>query len=319
MRKFLATLAILISAGVQAESVESPIFLDTPSGRIVGSLIVPRNGTANTVVLIIGGSGPTDRDGNSVLVRGKNDSLKMLALALAEAGIASVRYDKRGLGASVNALGKERDLRFDTYVQDAILWLDILKKDRQFIDVSIIGHSEGALIGMIAASSQSVTSFVSISGPARSGASILRSQLKGKLPAALSQRNESIIASLESGVEVADIPNELLSLYRPSVQPYLISWFKHVPANLIKAVCKNVLIIQGDTDIQVGAEEAMSLKAACPTAQLEIISGMNHVLKIVPTELQSQIASLGDPSLFLAPQLVSKVVTFLLASEKSAK
>ena len=112
--------ALLISAlslapmPSQQDSIPSvPLTLKTPTGDIAGSLVV-RPGTAqHPVVLIIAGSGPTDRDGNSPapIAPGKTlrtDSYKLLAQALAAEGIASVRYDKRGIGASAKAMAGMR-------------------------------------------------------------------------------------------------------------------------------------------------------------------------------------------------------------------
>jgi uncharacterized protein len=299
--------------------VERPIYLETSSGRIVGSLLVPDGEELKTVVLIIAGSGPTDRDGNSSLLNGTNDCLKMLAFALSQAGFASVRFDKRGVGDSKNAAPKENELTFDTYVEDVCLWLDLLKNDVRFSKVAVIGHSEGALVGMIAASRSSVAAFVSIAGPARSASFLIRSQLTGKFSSELTLASEVIIASLENGVESENVPHELYNIFRPSVQPYLISWFKLIPQELINSVHANVLIVHGDSDIQVTADEAQELKSAYPNAQLEIISGMNHVLKAVGSDMDMQISSYSDPSLPLARRLVQVIVIFLAASVQSAK
>jgi pimeloyl-ACP methyl ester carboxylesterase len=317
MRRFVvaALSAFSLQLTVAAsEHVDQPILLATNSGHINGSLLLPTSGEKVPVVLIIAGSGPTDRDGNSAGMAGKNDSLKMLAVTLADAGFASVRYDKRGIGASAAAAASEADLRLDTYVQDTVAWTEKLTSDARFSGVAIAGHSEGSLIGMLAANRRPVKAFVSIAGVAQGAASILRQQLHGKLPPDLADRNETILASLEKGQVVSDIPPLLASLYRPSVQPYLISWFRYVPAQEFKKLPIPCLILQGDTDIQVPVSEAKALHDANPGAELEVIPGMNHVLKLVPTDQTQQIASYGDPTLPLAPELVKSLVRFLSAS-----
>ncbi|MFS2034728.1 alpha/beta hydrolase family protein [Polaromonas sp. CT11-55] len=306
-----AALAVQIAV---AAAADQPISLDTAHGRIAGSLMLPAGSEKKIpLVLIISGSGPTDRDGNSAGVQGKNDSLKMLAQSLADAGFASVRYDKRGVGASAAAMGREADLRLDNFVEDAAAWIDLLASDARFSGVAVVGHSEGSLIGMLAAQGRDVSAFVSIAGAAQGAAAILRQQLAPQLPADLAERNEAILSSLERGEAVGDVPAALAALYRPSVQPYLISWFKRIPALEIKQLRVPCLILQGDTDIQVSIAQAMALGTAKPDAELRIIQGMNHVLKQVPLDPARQIASYGDPALPIAPGLSKSLVRFLSA------
>jgi pimeloyl-ACP methyl ester carboxylesterase len=310
-----AALAMLLSAAAQAAPAapvsEQPLVLETAGGSVHGTLRLPAGEGKAPVVLIVAGSGPTDRDGNSAMLPGHNDSLKMLAEALAQAGFASVRYDKRGIAASKAAALDESQLRFDTYVEDAAAWIAKLKTDPRFASVAVIGHSEGALIGMLAAERAGAAAYVSLAGVAEGPGAILRTQFAGKLPPPLAADNERILASLEQGKPVAEVPPALMPYYRPSVQPYLISWMKYVPAKHIATLRMPVLIVQGTTDIQVGVEQAQALKTARPDAGLVIIAGMNHVLKAVPADAANPIASYGDPSLALHPQLAPAVVGFL--------
>jgi uncharacterized protein len=293
---------------------EQAITLETLTGKIEGTLALPtaeKSGAKIPVVLFIAGSGPTDRDGNSRGLSGNNDSLKMLAKTLSEAGIASVRYDKRGVASSAVVGVVERDLHFDTYVRDASAWVEKLASDERFSAISILGHSEGSLIGMLAAKSTSVKSFVSVAGPAQVASAILRQQLSGKLPPELATRNEEILVSLEQGKTVTDVPPALGSLYRASVQPYLISWFQYTPAKEFSQLFIPTLILQGDTDIQVSVAEAKALKDANKAAELAIISGMNHVLKQVPADQAKQITSYSNPTLPLSPELAKTLIAFL--------
>lgn len=317
MKRFvIAILGIFLMqlSVVAADHADQPISLSMSSGQISGSLMLPSGHEKVPVALIISGSGPTDRDGNSRGNPGNNDSLKMLAVALADSGFASVRYDKRGIGASAVPSIPEENLRFETYVQDAAAWIDKLVEDERFSEVIVLGHSEGSLIGMVAANGKPVRAFVSIAGVSSKASTILRQQLKGQLPPDLAARNETILSSLEQGKVVSDIPQILASLYRPSVQPYLISWFRYDPVDQFKKLTVPCLILQGDTDIQVPVSEAKALKEAHPDAELQIIVGMNHVLKLVPADQARQLASYGDPSLPLAPELNKHLVRFLSAS-----
>ena len=292
-------------------SVESPVSLATSGAGVQGSLLMPRAVGRVPVVLLVAGSGPTDRDGNARGAASRSDSLKLLATALAQAGFASLRYDKRGIAASAAAMSREADLRVETFAQDAADWIRQLAADPRFSGVAIAGHSEGSLIAMLAAQRAPVAALVSIAGPGSSASTVLRAQLLGKLPPELAERNAQILRELEAGRPVDEVPQALAALYRPSVQPYLISWFKYTPSVEIGKLAVPVAIFQGDTDIQVPVAEATLLARSQPGAELHIVTGMNHVLKTVPADRALQLASYADPTLPLAPGLVDPLVTFL--------
>lgn len=308
----LCSLLLLIGGiAAQAYAAETPITLDTPTGQLAGTLELPAGADKPRVALLIAGSGPTDRDGNSSMIPGRNDSLKLLAAGLAEAGIATVRYDKRGIGGSHAAGSAESALRFEMFVDDAAAWIARLKADPRFASVAVIGHSEGSLIGMLAARQADAAAFVSIAGIADGASTLMRKQLEGKLPPELEKESERILVSLESGVVVDPVPPALATLFRPSVQPYLISWFKYVPAQRIAELTMPVLVVQGNTDIQVDVVQANRLHGARPGAKLAIIPGMNHVFKHVRAVPELQVASYGDPSLPVSPLLVKSIADFL--------
>jgi pimeloyl-ACP methyl ester carboxylesterase len=238
---------------------------------------------------------------------GANNGLRQLAEALAAKGIASLRYDKRGIAASRAAGQQESDMRFDFLIDDAVGWARQLRADRRFSTVTIVGHSEGALIGTIAAHRAEASGFVSIAGAGRPAADILREQLGRQLPPTLLAGAETTIATLQAGRTVESPPPELAALFRPSVQPYLISWFRYDPAAELARLRVPVLIVQGTTDVQVPVDDAKRLAAAAPEATLLIIDGMNHVLKSVGTDPAAQRASYGDPTLPVVPELVDAV------------
>lgn len=310
----LALLALAIPAHAAAPhytSLPRATMLSTPTGDVHGTLMVPLPLDCGPAALIISGSGPTDRDGNSKLLPAPNNSLKMLAEALAEAGIASVRYDKRGIGGSARAVPSESQLRFDTYTGDAASWVRQLKRAGRYSSVTVIGHSEGSLIGMVAAREAGADGYVSIAGPAERASALLRRQLDAKLPPELAQANDKILGALERGRRPAALPPQLQAIYRPSVQSYLMSWFRYVPAREFARLKMPSLIVQGTNDIQVETAQAELLKRAYPAAQLTIIPGMNHVLKLVPADGPQQMASYSNPALPLAPALAESITSFI--------
>ena len=317
MMSLLTFAGVAAAQGGGAADAQSPggpgrseaISLTTPTGLLHGTLLMPAASAARLpVVLIHAGSGPTDRDGNSPLLAGANNSLKLLAEALAAEGIASVRFDKRGVAGSVAAARREDDLRFDTYIEDAAAWVTRLRGDARFSTVTVIGHSEGSLIGMVAARRAGASAFVSIAGGGRPAQDIIREQLKQQLPPAMLASAERGIASLAAGKPADSTPPELASLFRPSVQPYLISWFRYDPAKEIAALSVPLLIAQGTTDLQVSVADARLLAAAAPHAKLVLIDGMNHVFKAAAGDQTAQMRSYGDPTMAVVPALVTAIV-----------
>lgn len=287
------------------------LHIDTPTGTLEGSFLCPATPAPWPAVLLIAGSGPTDRNGNSIAMPGQNNSLEYLAEALAERGIASVRYDKRGIGASRAAMTSEADLRFDILADDAAAWVSRMRLDPRLSTVTVVGHSEGSLLGMLATRIASADAYVSLEGGGRSASAILHEQLAARAPAPLAAQADSIMAELNAGRMVDSVPPTLMALFRPSVQPYLISWFHYDPAKEVAKLQVPVLIVHGTTDIQVAEQDARLLAAAEPRATLVIVDGMNHVLKLVPPDMPAQLTSYSDPSLPVAPQLVSAVASFV--------
>lgn len=297
-------LATLASGRAPAEEM----VLDTGTGRLAGTLLTPAGGGPWPVVLIIAGSGPTDRDGNSAMIPGPNHSLRQLAEGLAARGVASLRYDKRGVGASQGAARSEQDLRFDHFIDDARLWCRLLQADARFSSLTVAGHSEGAQIGLEAAWLAGADGLATLAGPGRPVFAILREQLAGQLSARSRVRAEEVMRSLELGRLVEDPPQELTILFRPSVQPYLMSWQRHDPAVDIARFDGPVTVVQGTTDIQVSVEDARLLAAAVPRARLVLLEGINHIFKPVTGRqpLAHQL-SLGDSTLVFSPEAVAAV------------
>jgi fermentation-respiration switch protein FrsA (DUF1100 family) len=309
---FTALIALLYGTAFSADSTytEIPVSLNTGTGELQGTLMLPLHAKKKVpVALLIAGSGPTDRNGNTPLIRGANNSLLYLAQGLAAKGIATLRYDKRGIGKSMGAMKKEADLRFDDYVSDAQGWLAQLRKDRRFNRIYIIGHSEGSLIGMLAAGG--ADGYISIAGAGFPMDSVLRRQLSAQ-PEALKIAAFPILDSLRAGYSVQRVPPFLYSLFRPSVQPYMISWLKYDPRAVISQLSVPVLIVQGEADIQALPEDARALKAAAPRAELALIPGMNHVLKACGSmDNTEQMKTYSDPSLPLVPELLKRIAGFI--------
>lgn len=303
-------LCLALACAAWAAPQESELALKR-DGRLVGTLLFPEGQARVPVVLLVAGSGATDRNGNQIGMF--NDSLRQLAHALGEAGIASLRYDKRGVASSMAAATREADLTIDTFADDAAAWMRRLKADGRFDRLVVVGHSEGALVGMLAAGKGGADGFVSLAGPGQRLSAVLRRQLAGKLPPALLQESERILAALEAGRRVEQVAPQLAVLFRPSVQPFLVSLFRYDPAAQFAALTMPAAVMQGSTDLQVGVEDARRLAAARPGAPLAIVPGMNHVLKMAQGDLAAQLPSYTRTDLPLSEELVAELVTFIRA------
>ncbi|MCR4338380.1 MAG: lysophospholipase [Gemmatimonadaceae bacterium] len=318
-RSALTALILIVACAPPAQVVVDPphipgSFRDsllTGSATLHGTLLVPANRGA-PVALLIAGSGPTDRDGNSPLLPGKNNSLRYLAEALAERGIASLRYDKRGIGQSRVAGLSETDLRFDHFVDDATAWGRRLAADRRFSSVVVVGHSEGSLIGMLAAPAIPASKVVSIAGAGAPAGDVIIRQLSAQLPPPLLAQATAAVHRIERGELLDTVPPGLFALFRPSVQPYLISWFKHDPAVVASRLGVPLLVVQGTHDIQALEEDARAIAAGHPGATLRLIPGMNHVLKQTPAGRSEQMPAYSDSTLAIDPALVDAIAGFVL-------
>ncbi len=266
--------------------------------------------SAPYIVLIIAGSGPTDRNGNNSM-GGENNSLKMLAEAFEQKGIASVRYDKRGIGKSKNAAKSEMDTRFDDMVNDALSWVNWIKQNYPDKKIVIAGHSEGSLIGLITAHKTNVDKFISIAGAGFSADSVLKQQLTSVADFIRAEAFK-VIEELKKGNMVEKVDPLFFSLFRPSVQPYLISWFRYNPCEEIKKIKGKVLIINGDNDIQIGTEHAHEMKKCREDSQLQIIPEMNHILKNAPRDRKENIATYKITDLALNEEFVNVMTNFIL-------
>ncbi len=289
---------------------KSNVVLQTKSGNIYGTLMMPQTGGKVPVVLLIAGSGPTDRSGNSEAGGLNTNTYKQIADSLYLAGIATLRYDKRGVGESVEATKSEDSTSFEDMVNDAASYIKLLKGDTRFSKIIVAGHSEGSLVGMLAARKEPVAGFISIAGIAQRADKIIEKQLRVQ-SAELATEAKIIFDSLNKGLMVKKVNPALLSLFRPSVQPYMISWLNYEPRQEIKKLTIPVLILQGTTDMQVEVNEADELKKARPGAKLKIIEGMNHPLKQSPADRAKNMATYKDPQLPLSPELIPAMVKFI--------
>lgn len=303
MKWFILLFFISLEAFSQEKNYDSLQVTIDP--EVQGTLLSPKGENQPPLAILIAGSGPTDRDGNQALF--KNNSLKYLAEGLAQKGIATFHYDKRVIAQINKATVQEEKMTFEDEVNDALLVVNHFKD--KYKKIILIGHYEGSLIGLLVAQKVVVSKFVSISGAGNSSATLIEEQI-GKNAPQLKEESQKIISQLRKGELVENISPYLAPVFRKSVQPYLISWFKYEPAKEIAKLQIPILIVQGTNDLQVEDKEVQLLKEAQPKAQLLLIEGMNHVLKKVKTLEENQQSYL-NPDLPIPGELVEGIASFI--------
>lgn len=299
---FLFMLMTSLAFGQETTYSESPIKV---SKWIDGSLIVPESGS-NQLAIIIGGSGPTDRDGNQNFL--KTNNLKKLAQELAQNGIATFRYDKR-IVKQIKMNAVDPDISFNDFVSDAIDVVHYFKNKEKFEKIYIIGHSQGSLIGMLAAQ-QDVDGFISLAGAGQSIDAVVIEQIEKTAPM-FTEETKRVFDVLRSGNTTTDYPPALASIFDSSLQEFMMSWMKHDPTAIIKNLEFPILIINGTKDLQVSVAEAQLLHEASDTSELKIIENMNHVLFIIDGDTQENAKSYNDPNGKVSDILIKDIVEFM--------
>lgn len=276
---------------------------------LFGTLTMPEGENVKVICVIVPGSGPTDRDGNSALGL-QADTYKQLAEALSEKGIASFRYDKRGVGKSIVEGLKEEDILFETNIQDLKSIIKNLKGMNKFEKIFLIGHSEGSLVSILCAKEEKVDGIISIAGVGKNAGDLIISQLEQMVAKPLLKEAKKIVKSLKKGTKVKNISPALQNVFRFSGQPYLISWFKYEPRKELSSLNIPVLVLHGSVDHQVTIENAKLLASAKRGTKLSIIENMTHMIKEVENE-EDEFKTYSDASYPIPKALIDEIVEFV--------
>jgi pimeloyl-ACP methyl ester carboxylesterase len=309
MRNIFISLFLIVSASSFAQVTTAFTKENISVNSLLnGSLYTPSQKSKKlNLVILIAGSGPTDRNGNQMGLA--NNSLKLLAESLANNGIAVYSYDKRIFAQMASGKLDEASLSFDNFIDDAKAVIQYFKNQKKYHNITVAGHSEGALIGMVAANGNA-DAYISIAGAGRPIDEVLLEQI-GKQAPFLKEEVQKNLETLKSG-STFELKNQMLaSLFRASVQPYMISWIKYNPQTEIKKLQIPTLLINGDKDIQVSVQDAQLLQQAKPEAQLKIIPNMNHVFKEIKGDDAENKAAYTNPDLPICMELSSIITTFI--------
>lgn len=317
MKRLIIVICVMVLSSVSLYAASEEVVISCSWGNIAATLSEPEGGS-ETAVLIIAGSGPTDRNGNSGLNL-NTYAYKMLSDGLVESGYAVLRYDKRAIGASYLPNEEVPNLLYDDFVEDAercVAWL----REQGYINVFLAGHSEGGSIAIEVAQRSVVdlAGLVLLAAPGYPMDKILSGQLSAQLVPSnmgLFVASERIIRRIKSGetVDVNEVPQELLGLFHPTVQPFLRSSMQRDPCKLIAECDEPILIITGGRDIQVTVDNGESLLAAARNARHVTFENMSHVLKDAPSSdrVEQLLSVYTNSQLSLTEGLVPTIVEFM--------
>ena len=309
MKKLVAFL-VLFSIGVSAQEKAFKTEEVSVNEFLEGTLYTPKTSKKTNLVILIAGSGPTDRDGNSMMIQGENNSLKYLAEGLTENGISVYSYDKRFFG--LFKAGKTEEgmaMLFDDFVDDAVEVANFFRKGKKYKNIIFAGHSEGSLIGIIGAQKTKIDGVISLSGTGNPLDIILEYQIGAQAPFLL-EETKSILKELKKG-DTVKVENPFLqSLFAEQLQPFVISSLKYNPQDEIKKLSVPVMIVNGTADLQIQLSETELLQKAKPNAKYLIVENMNHVLKEVKDVTENQ-QSYGNPDLPVVSELIKQISSFV--------
>ncbi|GGD98881.1 alpha/beta hydrolase [Planktosalinus lacus] len=313
MKYITLVVALLITSITWSQSNLKEEKIDINS-LIEGTLLVPENQETLTLAIIIQGSGPTDRDGNQP--NAKNNSLKYLAEGLSNNGIATFRYDKRLVKLARQGNLKEEEISFDHFIDDAEEIITYFQNQERFKNITVIGHSQGSLVGMVAAYRNQADAFVSIAGAGQEIDDVIVEQLQRQAPALVDDARQSFDDLRVNGIAL-NYGEGLASIFRPGIQPFMRTWMQYNPQTEIAKLEIPVLILNGTEDVQVDEEEAKLLHRAKPNAEMYLIENMNHVLKeIAAGDTMDNYKSYNEPKRPVVEDLVEKITVFINALEK---
>ncbi|GAA4274394.1 alpha/beta hydrolase [Aquimarina gracilis] len=275
---------------------------------IEGSLVTPYSDSDQEVPLIIFvmDAGAVNRDGNDRM--SKNDTFKKLSYELAKVGIASYRYDKRLF--KMDGLGiREHEISFDHFIEDAKSAITYFKQNKTYTKVIVLGHGQGSLVGMVAAK-DNADGFISIAGNAQSIDQVIIEQISKQAPG-LDKSAAAAFDQLRKNGRAIGYEPALESIFRYDLQPFIKSWMKYDPSQIISELEMPILILHGDQDIQVEMSQAEKLKESAPQSEYVAISDMNHILKEIKGGRLENQKSYNESWRKIMPEVITSIANFV--------
>ena len=306
MKQKLIILSLLINITVFAQDDLFRVQELAINEWIDGTLLTPEDNSKSVLGIIIAGSGPTNRDGNQNFL--KNNSLKKLAEGLSSQGVATFRYDKR-IVKQIRKGKVDNNMMFDDFVTDAISVIDYFKGKNNFSKIYVIGHSQGSLVGMLAAKDRA-DGFISLAGAGQSIDAVILEQIEKTAPM-YTEDSKKTFAILKLNKTTENYPPALASLFEITIQPFMSNWMQHDPQKIVKELNFPILIINGTKDLQVSVEEANLLKEASTNAELIIIENMNHILFTIDGDNLENSKSYNEAFRKINPSVIDSILSFI--------
>ncbi|MCW5939637.1 MAG: alpha/beta hydrolase [Fimbriimonadaceae bacterium] len=306
---------------------ESEIKFKSADGtELAGTMTLPAGGVVKDVpaVLLLPGSGPTDRDGNQPGFT--TNLLRDLAWGLADNGIASFRFDKRAVATNASKWPKDPDqigefFSWSRHIEDAeaAFWAMTQAGGTDEKRLGIVGHSEGGLITIELANRVKPAALGLLATPGRKFGDVVawqlersfkRSGLSESFSRQLLADNERIMAEIKkSGTTPSDIPPALAALYNRSVGRYMQQLADLDPVTAAARYSGPVVLIQGEMDIQVDpkldAEPLFNALKKRGKAEMFLLPLASHNLK--PVEKATDLGIVGP----VVPDAIDHLATFL--------
>jgi alpha-beta hydrolase superfamily lysophospholipase len=298
-------------------------FAGSDGVTLAGTLLLPIKSELQKVpgIVLVAGSGPTDRDGNNPLAPERIDVLMLIAQVLAEAGIATLRYDKRGIGRSTarphGALAEqERFFSWDNFVGDVVAAHgELVSHDEiKAYATALLGHSEGGLLALAAAPAITRNrphGLVLAATPGRKLGEIVPAQIARGAPNLVPAAKSAMSAIQATGHVPPDLPRELDLIFPPYGGPFLQRLLSFDPAQALLGLDLACLVLQGAADRQIVPMEDVqplidALRKRAAPGEAVIVPGVSHNLKLVswPTD-----PGFGGP---LAPAVAAKLTGWLV-------
>lgn len=306
MKSYLIAIFVMISSVLFSQEKSFTEKEVSVTKFIDGTLLNPNNVEQPSLAIIIAGSGPTDRNGNQNFL--KSNSLKKLAENLTKNGIATFRYDKRVV-KQIRQGNVDKNIMFDDFVNDAEAIINYFKAKETFSKIYIIGHSQGSLVGMLAAKDKA-DGFISLAGAGQNIGDVIVDQVTNMAPK-LGEEAQKIVDKLKKGETTTEYPQALASVFNIDIQPFMINWMQYNPTKVISELNIPILIVNGTKDLQVPEEEAQLLKEANENAELKIIENMNHVFFEIKGDDLENSKSYNEAFRLISPELIESIAEFI--------
>lgn len=289
---------------------DQQITIPGPQGLLAGAYMQVTGAT--TAVVIVPGSGPTDRDGNGPNGLNSNSYL-YLARAFAEMGLSSLRIDKRGMFGSHQAINDANDVVLQDYASDVQRWCRHLLHEYDITHIVLAGHSEGGLVALKAAADcPGLQGLMLMATPGRPAKDMLLAQLVQN--AGLGKADTDSVADFlealkrDGNADTHMLPRGVQDLFPPAIHGYLVDLLNADPVSLADRLDCPVLVMQGLEDIQVTEEDAGILYHAISGAKIVLCPNATHMMKAAVPD--APLATYCDPALALDPAWVEGLRQF---------